>query len=59
MVWPLVIWPVLTALVSLVQDQIKARAPGLWTFLQASGFDLLGTVRAVLAKKLPSSKDNQ
>lgn len=44
---------VLTAVVSLAQDQLKKRAPGVWTVMQRSGFDLLGLVRMVMPKRIP------
>ena len=48
-----IVWPTITGLVSLAQDWIKARAPRLWDFLQRTGFDALGTIRAHWPKRLP------
>ncbi len=60
MVWPLVIWPALTGVLSLLQDQIKANAPGVWTFMQTSGLDLLGLLRMVAKqKKLPTPPESK
>lgn len=51
--YPLIIWPIMTALLSLAQDSIKARAPWLWAVLQRTGLDLLGAIRLVWPKAAP------
>ncbi|MGL4442664.1 MAG: hypothetical protein ACRCU1_03495 [Alsobacter sp.] len=51
--YPLIIWPVFTAIVSFAQDAIKARAPMLWAVLQKIGVDLLGFLRIVWPKNAP------
>ncbi len=44
----LVLWPVLTGLLSYGQDTIKARAPRAWTFLQTAGLDAAGLQRRIV-----------
>ncbi len=51
--YPLIIWPVVTAVVSFAQDAIKARAPMVWSLLQKTGLDLLGFLRLVWPKNAP------
>lgn len=46
-VMPLVVWPLITALLSLLQKQIEARSPALADALRAAGLDLPGLVKAV------------
>jgi hypothetical protein len=50
---PLVVWPLITALVSFVQDKIKAHLPSVWDFLQITGLDMLGLIRRFWPRQLP------
>ncbi|NUP13340.1 MAG: hypothetical protein HOW73_45460 [Polyangiaceae bacterium] len=54
--YPLIIWPAATGVVSFAQDRIKRFAPRLWAFLQRSGLDLLGLLRMLFPKVFPPSQ---
>jgi hypothetical protein len=50
-----VVWPVISALASLVVHLIEPKAPRAAAFLRATGLDLPGAVRAVRSVKIPDT----
>lgn len=54
--YPLIVWPLVTAVISFAQDQIKRRSPKVWAFFETTGLDALGFLRKFFPRVFPPAK---